>query len=58
MLADWTDILHSYSDGDHSQFGSLRVLNEDRVEPKTGFGAHSHREYEIFSYVISGQLEQ
>ena len=40
------------------QFGSLRVINEDRVQPKTGFGTHSHREFEIFSYVVSGELEQ
>jgi redox-sensitive bicupin YhaK (pirin superfamily) len=43
---------------DHEGFGSLRVLNEDRVAPKTGFGAHSHSEFEIFSYVVNGELEQ
>jgi len=47
----------SYYDKDHSQFGSLRVINEDRVEPRTGFGTHSHREFEIFSYIVSGELE-
>jgi quercetin 2,3-dioxygenase len=40
------------------QFGSLRVINEDRVAPHTGFGAHSHREFEIFSYVVAGELQQ
>ncbi|KAG1817144.1 RmlC-like cupin domain-containing protein [Suillus subaureus] len=47
----------NYHDSEHESFGSLRVLNEDRVAPHTGFGTHSHREYEIFSYVISGSLE-
>ncbi|KAG2144522.1 RmlC-like cupin domain-containing protein [Suillus clintonianus] len=47
----------SYHDEGHESFGSLRVLNEDRVAPRTGFGTHSHREFEIFSYVISGALE-
>lgn len=48
----------SYQDNQHGQYGPLRVINEDRVEPKTGFGTHSHREFEIFSYVVSGTLEQ
>ena len=39
-------------------FGHLRVLNEDRVESGTGFGAHPHREFEIFSYIVDGGLEQ
>lgn len=45
------------SDG-HEGYGPLRVINEDRVEAHTGFGTHSHREFEIFSYVVSGQLKQ
>jgi redox-sensitive bicupin YhaK (pirin superfamily) len=48
----------SYHDPRHSQFGSLRVLNEDRVDAHTGFGTHGHREFEIFSYVVSGELQQ
>lgn len=47
-----------YQDTQHELFGSLRVINEDRVAPKTGFGTHSHREFEIFSYVVAGELEQ
>jgi len=39
-------------------WGALRVLNEDRVEPTTGFGTHGHREFEIFSYLVQGELEQ
>jgi hypothetical protein len=47
----------SYNDNKHEKFGSLRVINEDRVEPRTGFGTHSHREFEIFSYIVSGELQ-
>jgi len=47
-----------YQDSQHDQFGHLRVINEDRVAPHTGFGTHSHREFEIFSYIVSGELEQ
>lgn len=41
----------------YNSFGELRVINEDRVEPSQGFGRHSHSEMEIFSYIVSGELE-
>ncbi|PBK98955.1 RmlC-like cupin [Armillaria gallica] len=59
---DWLKTFHTFSfamyqDSEHERFGALRVMNEDRVEAKTGFGTHSHREFEIFSYVVAGALE-
>jgi len=59
---DWLKTFHTFSfamyqDTKHELFGSLRVINEDRVAPRTGFGTHSHREFEIFSYVVAGELE-
>ena len=46
----------SYFDSRFQTFGSLRVLNEDRVAPQTGFPTHPHRDAEIFSYILSGEL--
>jgi redox-sensitive bicupin YhaK (pirin superfamily) len=38
------------------QWGILRVVNDDLVQPRSGFGRHPHRDAEIFSYVLDGQL--
>ena len=59
--AGWLDSRHTFSFADHYDpdrlgYRTLRVINDDRVEPARGFGSHSHRDMEIITYVLSGEL--
>ena len=58
----WLDSKHTFSfsdyyDPDYSGFGALLVINDDRVAAAKGFGTHSHKDMEIISYVLEGELQ-
>jgi redox-sensitive bicupin YhaK (pirin superfamily) len=60
--ADWLSTYHHFSFADYHNpnkmnFGPLRVFNDDTIQPGTGFDFHFHRDMEIITYVIDGELE-
>ncbi len=58
----WLDTFHTFSfgdyfDADHHHFRALRVINDDRIAAGQGFGTHPHRDMEIFTTMLAGQLQ-
>src|SRR6478609_4029326 len=58
----WLDTYHSFSfadyyDPEHMGYRHLRVINDDKIDPAQGFGQHGHRDMEILTWVLSGELQ-
>ena len=58
----WLKTYHTFSFGDYQDtawidYGPLRVINDDRVAPGEGFGKHGHRDMEILTYILEGELQ-
>jgi hypothetical protein len=56
VATSYSRITYRYQDRNHQKYGAVRVFNEDRLTPPIGFSTNSYHEFEIFSYIVSGEL--
>lgn len=57
LKANFSFSFAEYHDPENMNFGPLRVFNDDYIQPQTGFGTHPHRDMEIVTFVLKGQLQ-